>query len=204
MSWPTVPLEKIAKVSGRSTPKRSNDACRFSRPARRRLAGELVGGRTTPARGPVAGHRCGSAPPGPGDTHSTPTPRRRPVSPAGGHEGGRWRRAGAGIPAPRSSSPPDWWLRADNPRPRCVGTITRGTALGRLTGGQYKVLCRPRALYIAVAGKDDTAGLPAYGGVAGGVVAPTSTQAVDVAAKGSPVVPVRQGVQGVFRSFVDV
>ncbi len=37
----------------------------LARPGRRRLAGELVGGRTTPARSPVAGHRCGSPPPGP-------------------------------------------------------------------------------------------------------------------------------------------
>ena len=43
----------------------------LARPDRRRLAGELVGGRTMPPRSPVAGHRCGSTPPGP----KTPLPR---------------------------------------------------------------------------------------------------------------------------------
>ncbi len=57
----------------------------LARPGRRRLAGELVGGRTMPPRSPVAGHRCGSAPPGP-VTHPTPTPSRRRVSPVGGYE----------------------------------------------------------------------------------------------------------------------
>ncbi len=70
----------------------------LARPDRRRLAGELVGGRTMPARGPVAGHRCGSTPPWP---YPTPTPRRRPVSPVGGPEGRRSRRGDDMVHVPR-------------------------------------------------------------------------------------------------------
>ena len=71
------------------------------------------------------------------------------------------------------------------------GMITRKQALERLTGAQYKVLCRPRVDDTLVE-EPDLTGLPACGGVVTGVVATTSAEAVKMAADGKDVILVRE------------
>ncbi len=70
--------------------------------------------------------------------------------------------------------------------------ITRREALGRLTGAQYKVLCRPRVGGQDRAGKSIATGLPACGGVVAGVVVTTSKAALERSAKGEKVILVRK------------
>ena len=71
------------------------------------------------------------------------------------------------------------------------GMITCKQALERLTGAQYKVLCRPRVDDDAV-GEAALTGLPACGGVVTGTVATTSADAVKLAAEGKDVILVRE------------